>query len=564
MRRTFRQELQEDLTAVLSRLTLWFTSGILLALAVFVFAIQNYQLSKETDHLIQTFNRVEEQSWRLVDDLNEKIMPQFLLGKRAERELFSRFYEELMRQDQRGELILVDEKGERKWSSNNSWADAVVPSSYLNALVEQASGKGRLMRVTHLGKDRPYLVLASPVQYKSKLLGYTFLFLNGNDFLSHRPTEVSQFIIADQLDHVYSKSSDEFIKEPLGKVKADAFSSSIKINLREPLMLSQVTALKEGLLAYTYWRCYDLPLLLFWMSLLTLLTFGIMKIKSASLSKRLALRQSTSMAALVEEAQLVTSGRKNSIQMTSGDEFEYLADQLNKMIEAINKLYKGLLAVERQSLLFEKKMLEAQFNPHFLYNTLETIRVTMTFAPEIAEKLIFALNRIMRYSVSAEGTDTPLSEDLEIIEDYLSIYHVRFDHLKSRLSLEEELNSLLVPRLFLLPLIENALKYGLASRNDLEIDINIYQRENRLYVEVLDNGPGFSKQAVEKLKEHLYEKETHHGLVNTIKRFQLAFEGAEWQIKKENEWTMVRLSASLPKRSKVKRGLTYDEKIDHR
>lgn len=198
MKRTFRQELQEDLSRELSRLTVWLVSGLLLALVFFAFSMQTYQLNRETDRVVKTFNQVDRQSWRLMDDLNQKIVPQYLEGRRAERELFSRLYEELSRQYQRGELVLTDVKGERRWTSNTRWAETVLPASYLKAVVQNCGNK-RVTKVTRLGKDRPSLVLVAPVYSKHQILGYSLLFLNGNDFHVRRPTEVSQFVIADRL-----------------------------------------------------------------------------------------------------------------------------------------------------------------------------------------------------------------------------------------------------------------------------------------------------------------------------------------------------------------------------
>lgn len=312
-------------------------------------------------------------------------------------------------------------------------------------------------------------------------------------------------------------------------------------------MLSRTQPLNGGLVAYTYWKSYDGPLFLLVMGIITFLMWGGMRLRSLSLSKRLAQRQSTAIAALAKEAQLVTAGYKNRIDLHTDDEFESLAEQLNQMLLAVNRLYKRLMAVEKESLLFEKKMLEAQFNPHFLYNTLETIRVTMTIDPRIAEQLIYALNRILRYSLNADKTEGSLGEDMAVLEDYLSVYQIRFEHLTSHMAIDEQLESLKVPRLFLLPLVENSIKYGLKSRKDLAIVVKAYQRAGRFFVEVLDNGSGFSPEVVAAIQVHLKGENTHHGLVNTLKRFELAFEETKWEVLSNKEQTLVRLSARLPK-----------------
>ena len=72
-------------------------------------------------------------------------------------------------------------------------------------------------------------------------------------------------------------------------------------------------------------------------------------------------------------------------------------------------------------------MLEAQFNPHFLYNTLETIKITSMIDASITQDLIQNLTRILRYSVTELEKETTLGKDLEIIEAYLKIHQIRFE-----------------------------------------------------------------------------------------------------------------------------------------
>ncbi|MCW1004763.1 histidine kinase, partial [Streptococcus anginosus] len=83
------------------------------------------------------------------------------------------------------------------------------------------------------------------------------------------------------------------------------------------------------------------------------------------------------------------------------------------------------LDLETQKLLFEKRMLEAQFNPHFLYNTLETILITSHYDSQLTERIVIQLTKLLRYSLSGSTEAAVLKDDLAIIESYLLINQVR-------------------------------------------------------------------------------------------------------------------------------------------
>ena len=179
-------------------------------------------------------------------------------------------------------------------------------------------------------------------------------------------------------------------------------------------------------------------------------------------------------------------------------------------------------------------MLEAQFNPHFLCNTLETIRITIPMMPKTSIQLIHALNRVLKYSISEINQENTLKQDLSILEDFLEVNSIRFEKLTYQITCDPTLDSLKIPRLCLLLLIENSLKYGMKARNDLFIQVNCYQISGKQIFEITDNGAGFDQEAL----KNIQKKHTHHGLINSYRRLEMFFHTVKLDITRKNEQTI--------------------------
>lgn len=97
-------------------------------------------------------------------------------------------------------------------------------------------------------------------------------------------------------------------------------------------------------------------------------------------------------------------------------------------------------------------------------------------------------------------------EDLAVLESYLLISQIRFEELRYTIAVEPALETLRVPKLFLLPLVENAIKYGLRYRHDLVIEISVRRIADAIYFTVADNGPGISQKGRPILKSSCIQR----------------------------------------------------------
>jgi two-component system, LytTR family, sensor kinase len=154
---------------------------------------------------------------------------------------------------------------------------------------------------------------------------------------------------------------------------------------------------------------------------------------------------------------------------------------------------------QHQQLLLKARMdaLSAQINPHFLFNTLNTVSSLIRFDPDMARVVVIKLSNILRRLLRKHDTFVPLREELDFIDDYLDIEVVRFGREKLEIvkDVRDETLDAFVPSMLLQPIVENSLKHGLAGKLEGgEIRIRTEIRDSRLIVEVQDNGVGIPEE----------------------------------------------------------------------
>ncbi len=149
---------------------------------------------------------------------------------------------------------------------------------------------------------------------------------------------------------------------------------------------------------------------------------------------------------------------------------------------------------EQQRLLMEARLqaLTSQINPHFLFNTLNSISTLIRINPEQARSMVTRLARIMRQRLRNQEHFAPLREELNFIEDYLSIEVMRFgDKLRFLKHIDPLASDMLVPSMLLQPLVENSIKHGISGKIDGgTITLRAKRTNDRLVIEVEDDGVG--------------------------------------------------------------------------
>lgn len=228
-------------------------------------------------------------------------------------------------------------------------------------------------------------------------------------------------------------------------------------------------------------------------------------------------------------AKLDQGDMKAYVDINTGDEFELLANQYNEMLDNLNELLKRNEELTNLKIQKEISLLESQFNPHFLFNVLETLKYTMYTDVNKAQEIILSLSRVLRYSLNANTHETPFERDLNYMLDYLKLHKIRFgERLDYKIDIDEELRQVPVPKLLLQPLIENSIKYGYKEKTHLTIHIEGRIKEDQIIFKVTDNGSGIDDEKLKRIKSTFTSSETAAGdigigLYNTYRRIVLQY-----------------------------------------
>lgn len=211
----------------------------------------------------------------------------------------------------------------------------------------------------------------------------------------------------------------------------------------------------------------------------------------------------------------------------ASNEIGRLSEAFNLMITRISELINQREQAQEQRRQSELKALQAQINPHFLYNTLDSI-IWMSESgnnDEVVE-MTSALASLFRSSISEDRDTVPLSVEVANIQSYLTIQKMRYkEKLSYRIDIPRELNEYKVPKLILQPLVENAIYHGIRDRaNGGEITVSAMLEEGSLVIRVADNGIGMTAGQLDGiLLSRPSTKGSGIGVRNVSERIKLIF-----------------------------------------
>lgn len=211
------------------------------------------------------------------------------------------------------------------------------------------------------------------------------------------------------------------------------------------------------------------------------------------------------------------------------DEFGELSRQFNMMIERIEQLIEQLKEKDEEKRVLELQALQAQINPHFLYNTLASIRFQMEMGMEDkAGESLMALVKLLKRTFSDYRKMIPIREELQTLESYLVLMENRYQNtFEWEIDVDEEIMECLIPRISIQPLVENSISHGFSEKKEMgHIRIEGRLQNENLVIRVLDDGEGAD---VEKIKRTLDEPSGNKrkeqvssiGLKNVQERLQL-------------------------------------------
>jgi sensor histidine kinase YesM len=280
------------------------------------------------------------------------------------------------------------------------------------------------------------------------------------------------------------------------------------------------------------------------------------------------------IARLSRAAREIASGKLDGpdVISTTNDELKLLTHTFNDMRRNLKRLIEEMKKKSELDQLvkeLELKSLQSQINPHFLFNTLNVV-AKMAYLEEANQtsRLIEAIAAILRYNLGDLQRTVTLADEVHIAREYFFIQQTRFfDRIKFSLDIDEQCLPLPIPPLTLQPLIENAFIHGIESyEKGAEISLKVAKRNERVIIEVIDNGVGMSEETKEKLMAFVRGEEdvsasneqkrghsTSIGMRNVIRRLQL-FYGIQDVMEIEStvgEGTTIRLLLPMTKRGET-------------
>lgn len=246
------------------------------------------------------------------------------------------------------------------------------------------------------------------------------------------------------------------------------------------------------------------------------------------ISKMVTEKKTEDFYKILDVLEQVKDGDLNcKITIQSENEFQIIADACNEMMSGLKQQMENNRKMAELVAAAQNKQLESQFNPHFLYNTLENIRYMCRLEPNTAERMIYNLSGLLRYSLNQGDAEVELKEDLQHLQNYLSILKYRFgERFCCQIDVAPEVMSCQIPKLVFQPMIENAVKYGFGKQEYLTVELKAYEENGNLIMICRDNGIGMSLETLQELQELLQKEKNvsrHSGLYNIHRRITILY-----------------------------------------
>ena len=273
----------------------------------------------------------------------------------------------------------------------------------------------------------------------------------------------------------------------------------------------------------------------------SLLLFSILLM--AFLTFRISAHITNPIKQLENSIKQLEDGQQN-VEISEGGcyEIQHLGHTISSLVSTMQHLMDDIIEQEAQKRRCELDVLQSQINPHFLYNTLDSV-IWMVEAGRYddAIQMVTSLARLFRISLSKGHSVIPLQDELEHARHYMTIQQIRF---KNRFSAEiiadENLEGLYTLKLIIQPLLENAIYHGMSeAEEDGKILVHAYRHEQEVWIDVTDNGMGMLPEMAESLLLGKYHptagsKGSGIGVMNVNQRIQLTF-GRQYGLSIESE-----------------------------
>ncbi|SDH96459.1 sensor histidine kinase [Desulfosporosinus hippei] len=441
---------------------------------------------------------------------------------------------------------LIDKRGNTYSTSYSMSSNQEADLAALDKVLENGQGSEIFpikSYFTSTGGNNYYFQVARKVEDYISKQDYGVLLLNVNEKLLgdnyiRLTNEEKDFFIVDQDGLIISHQDKDKITEKLNSfVEANSknklnnyYLQDDKLFISQPISgcgwyLVESVSLASALLPL---KKIELFLIAFGI-LCTLLTGVVLCVVARKIAEPLSLLRN-------KMTEFNDGNLSIQIQDSTYKEFSEISISFNELIQRVNFLLKENINNERQKRLLELDFLRAQINPHFIYNTLSSIRFYVEMGKnKEAEEMLYHFSKLLRRVLSRGDEFVLLRDEVKHLEDYVVLQKMRYANafLVEFLLAENTLNAQ-IPSFILQPIIENAIFYGLQVNRLIVIKVEAELADDDLYIKISDNGIGMSQ---EKITE-IFNKEVQMsrvGILNVHERIRILYGGAYGLTIEQNE-----------------------------
>lgn len=503
--------------------------GFVLILFLYTSGYSFYRTMSYNKKLSQSFENIYKLYADYISDKNTIEELNSYLNKEISSNYMSYLFNTFnLKNEIKSDIILCDTEGNIQYTSFNE-NEINLHFHYFNKSIHDNLFKNHNTKiyntVYYLQGDYSKYVFSRSLYDDDKLIGSVSIYLNGYDWNYQMKRMQFDGIITDMTGNIIACSNRSMVN---GLNKFKPLKKPLFVLDKQSYWMSEGILDSYGIKIYTFVNHttsngYYLIGCLAFSIILIILLLAIKRFAG-----KIANINSASVEALLNEINIIREGDfEHRIMLKTDDEFENIAVNINDMLDKINALSNRNIELLKLNSIMEAKQLEAQFNPHFLYNTLESIRYSIRLNPKDADKIILNLTSLLRWSINDAIREVILKDDLKYIIDYLEIIKYRFQgRFVYDMDIDEDCYSCHVPKLLLQPILENSMKYGFKYKKALKIKIKGWMKDNILYLEVADNGIGMTKEQLIKMQTMLNMETSaneHKGLYNISRRLKLQY-----------------------------------------
>lgn len=371
-------------------------------------------------------------------------------------------------------------------------------------------------------------------QYMQDTLDYALITPNSAAFLKNQEGDISYSTVKGQ----QGKTESELIETAVGK-KYEMISVPIEILDQTLVIVIPDKDIRMSIEEF-------LRTLVLFVLVMLILNLILVLVISKYLTRP--------MDRLVDQIQKVgvTSFENQQIWAYGYSEIENIAENFNRMLERME-----LLVTENYKISLNEKnarieALQSQINPHFIFNTLDTINWKVMFlnVPEVSNMITY-LGDMLRYTTYQYGKYVTVEQELAQIQNYIYIQEIRYDHsFEARYIVEESAKKEVIPCLIIQPLVENAVVHGLRGKRDGILMVKIKMIVDILEIHVIDNGQGMDEKTIaEILDEKSMNNRESIGLANVNQRIRLTYSLKEGLLIKSRKghYTSVKMRIPISK-----------------